>query len=95
MESSVSSTSIKVICRIKPLPNSLEERAVHVSSDRDISLASSSSLFSSRHFRLNKILDEDASQQDVFENVIPILRNFFDGFNCTCILYGQTGTGFF
>lgn len=86
--------NIKVIARVKPLTpeEATEEKCVHVTSGGEISLRLRSSLFASRHFRLNSTLDEDATQADVFANIEPLIQNFLLGYNCTVFMYGQTGS---
>lgn len=45
-------------------------------------------------FEFNGILDEKASQKDVFQTVgIPVTKNVLDGYNSTIFAYGQTGSG--
>jgi kinesin family protein 6/9 len=45
-------------------------------------------------FEFNGVLDEKASQKDVFQTVgIPITKNVLDGYNSTIFAYGQTGSG--
>jgi kinesin family protein 6/9 len=45
-------------------------------------------------FEFNGVIDEKASQKDVFQTVgIPITKNVLDGYNSTIFAYGQTGSG--
>jgi hypothetical protein len=41
----------------------------------------------------NLVLDEDASQANLFGCVRPAVLDFFSGTNCTIMAYGQTGSG--
>jgi hypothetical protein len=42
-------------------------------------------------FEFNGVLDEKASQKDVFQAVgIPVTKNVLDGYNSTIFAYGQT-----
>ncbi|CAM9176098.1 unnamed protein product, partial [Ectocarpus fasciculatus] len=88
-------SNVKVIARVKPLTDDEAEdgRCIHVTTSTDITLKVSGGLFSSRRFRLDAILDEDATQADVFENIVPLLQKFLSGYNCTVFVYGQTGSG--
>lgn len=88
-------SNIRVIARVKPLSaaESVEGKCLHVSSRRDITLNSNNSLFATRRFKLNCVLDEEASQDDVFQSIGPLLNNFMTGYNCTVFMYGQTGSG--
>ena len=45
-------------------------------------------------FQFNGIMDETATQNDVFRVVgTPTVQNVLDGFNSTVFVYGQTGSG--
>lgn len=51
---------------------------------------------SSRWFELDAVLDEQCSQQEVYEQsgaYNAISQDLFDGYNCTILAYGQTGAG--
>lgn len=44
---------------------------------------------------LNKGFGEEASNEEVFDSVMKedIRSSLFEGFNCTCFVYGMTGAG--
>ncbi|KAL7495166.1 hypothetical protein ACHAWT_003695 [Skeletonema menzelii] len=45
-------------------------------------------------YEFNGVLDERASQKDVFQAVgVPVTKNVLDGYNSTIFAYGQTGSG--
>lgn len=45
-------------------------------------------------FQFNRILEDTATQDDVFRSVgAPSVKNVLDGFNSTVFAYGQTGSG--
>lgn len=45
-------------------------------------------------FRFEKVFDQQAKQDDVFEHVAkPVANNILDGYNGTIFAYGQTGSG--
>jgi hypothetical protein len=49
-----------------------------------------------RWFELDAVLDEQCSQQDLYEQsgaFTAISEDLFEGFNCTILAYGQTGSG--
>ena len=47
-----------------------------------------------REFALDYFFDDSSHQRDVFENLaIPVIENFFKGYNGTILAYGQTGSG--
>ena len=47
-----------------------------------------------RRFSYDLCFGSQSTNEEVFEVCIrPIEKHFFDGFNCSVIAYGQTGTG--
>eukprot|EP00762_Andalucia_godoyi_P006558 ANDGO_05025.mRNA.1 Kinesin-like protein KIN-4A len=47
-----------------------------------------------REFGFDKIFDDDATQEAVFDHVCkPLVEHVFEGFNACCFAYGQTGSG--
>jgi len=45
-------------------------------------------------FKISKLLDEDATQQDAFEPIKRMLAKILsDGLNCSIIAHGSTGSG--
>ncbi|RAL50464.1 hypothetical protein DM860_016931 [Cuscuta australis] len=46
-----------------------------------------------KEFGFDKVFPQEASQEDVFIEVQPILRSALDGHNVCILAYGQTGTG--
>jgi hypothetical protein len=64
-----------------------DRRCIRISSDSDIAIEGShSSLYGVRHFRLNRVYGESASQEEVFESVLPLLTQFANGYNCTIFM---------
>lgn len=83
---------IRVFCRIRPIL-SANKRIIHqpisVESDRIVIRSSGSR----KEFGFDKLFPQEASQEDVFVEVEPILRSALDGRNVCIFAYGQTGTG--
>lgn len=47
-----------------------------------------------RPFVFDKIIEPEANQAQVYEDLIkPLVQKFLNGFYCTILAYGQTGTG--
>jgi hypothetical protein len=47
-----------------------------------------------KSYTMDHIFYGDSKQEEIFEMLaIPILKGFFQGFNCTVFAYGQTGAG--
>ena len=46
-------------------------------------------------FRFNRVIDESASQSDVFHQsgCTRLLNSALEGYSTTCFAYGQTGSG--
>lgn len=41
----------------------------------------------------DRVFGPDASQEDVFMSLVPVLDTVVDGFNACVLAYGQTGSG--
>lgn len=49
--------------------------------------------FDNQTFVFDQVIDK-ASQQEIYDDLIqPMVRQVLDGFHCTVLAYGQTGTG--
>ncbi len=48
-----------------------------------------------QQFAFDKVLDENATGEDVCEHIQPIVDSFLDGYNATILAYGQTGSGLY
>lgn len=47
-----------------------------------------------RPFIFDKVLDQQASQKEIYVDMVkPLVTKLLDGFYCTVLAYGQTGTG--
>lgn len=50
--------------------------------------------YENKNFSLDWVADESISQENFYNYVAnPILKSFFQGYNCTIFAYGQTGAG--
>jgi len=49
--------------------------------------------YTTKQFKLDRVLTESSTQMDVFEIIHPILKSTLNGINATVFAYGQTGTG--
>ena len=91
---------IKVIARIRPLSakesDAGEEVVAHVSDNNaEICLQASSGMSGRKTYRCDYILNETASQQNVFSFVVPLMQSVLEGINCSLFTYGQTGAYMF
>ncbi|GFZ02844.1 P-loop containing nucleoside triphosphate hydrolases superfamily protein [Actinidia rufa] len=84
---------IRVFCRIRPILSTI--RRIH--KPIVVGLGSEKivvgSAGSRKEFGFDKVFSQEATQEDVFVEVEPILRSALDGHNVCILAYGQTGTG--
>uniref|UniRef100_A0A453HVZ3 Kinesin motor domain-containing protein n=1 Tax=Aegilops tauschii subsp. strangulata TaxID=200361 RepID=A0A453HVZ3_AEGTS len=84
--------SIRVFCRVRPSistsnikiksPVTVEQENIAV---RAVGIKKDSSV--------DRVFDQESTQDDVFHEVKPILRSALDGHNVCILAFGQTGTG--
>jgi len=49
---------------------------------------------SNKIFNYDWVFGEEITQENFYDHVAnPILKSFFQGYNCTIFAYGQTGAG--
>eukprot|EP00792_Barthelona_sp_PAP020_P007772 TRINITY_DN3162_c3_g1_i1.p1 TRINITY_DN3162_c3_g1~~TRINITY_DN3162_c3_g1_i1.p1 ORF type:complete len:793 (+),score=189.56 TRINITY_DN3162_c3_g1_i1:46-2424(+) len=93
--------NIKVFCRIKPNPSGdypfsiiREDQAIEFELNTGINLRTNEDLLQIRKFNFDRVFDETAKQDEVFERLgRPFLNKFIQGYNCTVFAYGQSGSG--
>lgn len=85
---------VRVIVRCRPL---LQTDAAHSTErlyvDRQHVVIRESQTYSGKRFTFDRVLSPEASQQDVFIEVLPLVDHALNGFNATVFAYGQTGSG--
>lgn len=83
---------IRVFCRVRPFLSTEKRRSL-----QPLSIESEKIVIKSggqkKEFGFDKVFPQEASQEDVFVEVEPILRSALDGHNVCILAYGQTGTG--
>ena len=92
--------NIKVLMRIRPpsrteLANGSYRKAVFVSEDgRGAYLSNCGHQDASKTFSYDNVVDEETSQEKVFDLVgKPLADAFLNGYHCNLLAYGQTGAG--
>lgn len=92
--------NIKCFVRLRPLnekEKSLGAGCIKINEDStqiQVEIKVDNSKLDHKPFILDKVFGDAIHQVDVFETVgLPILKNFFQGYNCTVFAYGQTGAG--
>ncbi|XP_057498459.1 kinesin-like protein KIN-14U [Actinidia eriantha] len=84
---------IRVFCRIRPLLSTIRRinKPIVVGLGSEKIVVGSAG--SRKEFGFDKVFSQEATQEDVFVEVEPILRSALDGHNVCILAYGQTGTG--
>jgi len=84
--------SIRVFCRVRPLvkTNNLKTKSPVTVEQEKIAVKS---VGIKKEFSVDRVFDQESTQEDVFQEVKPILRSALDGHNVCILAYGQTGTG--
>uniref|UniRef100_A0A0E0J4Z6 Kinesin motor domain-containing protein n=1 Tax=Oryza nivara TaxID=4536 RepID=A0A0E0J4Z6_ORYNI len=84
--------SIRVFCRVRPsisANNFMTKSPVTVENEKIVVRA----VGIKKEFSVDRVFDQESTQEDVFQEVKPILRSALDGHNVCILAYGQTGTG--
>ena len=87
---------IRVLSRLRPLSSgelSRGDEVVTHLSEEYIQISTHSGLQGTKVFKLDHILDQDSTQENVFTQVKRHLESALKGINTTIFTYGQTGTG--
>ncbi|OWM62996.1 hypothetical protein CDL15_Pgr020290 [Punica granatum] len=84
--------SIRVFCRVRPfLPT--DRRKFHEPVTAELEKIAVKMPGGVKEFGFDRVFHKEASQEDVYAEVKPILRSALDGHNVCVLAYGQTGTG--
>ena len=97
--------NVRVFCRIRPpLPKELKKKQINIEYRGDNSLIIKGEKKTSyigrdgihqdiEQFQFNRIFKQEDTQEEVFEEVSPLIQSSLDGFNINIFAYGQTGSG--
>ena len=97
--------NVRVFCRIRPpLPREISKKQIHIEYRGDNSLIIKGEKKASNigregghqdleQFQFNRIFKQNDTQEEVFEEVSPLIQSSLDGFNINIFAYGQTGSG--
>ncbi|EMS50422.1 Kinesin-4 [Triticum urartu] len=90
--------SIRVYCRVKPLPKSQpDQRSTvdHIGENGEIMITNpeKEGKDGRKIFSFNKIFGPNVSQSEVYVDTQPLIRSVMDGYNVCIFAYGQTGSG--
>ena len=97
--------NVRVFCRIRPpLQKELAKKQINIEYRGDNSLiikGEKKTTYLNRdgvhqdieQFQFNRIFKQENTQEEVFEEVYPLIQSSLDGFNINIFAYGQTGSG--
>ncbi|TTF41815.1 Kinesin-like protein KIFC3 [Bagarius yarrelli] len=89
--------NIRVLCRVKPVlkeDQHDEGQAVAVTTDpHNESALSVLSKGKAKTFELDKVFHPQATQEEVFQEIEPLITSCIDGYHVCIFAYGQTGSG--
>ncbi|XP_035269391.1 kinesin-like protein KIFC3 [Anguilla anguilla] len=89
--------NIRVLCRVKPVlkeDQHDEGQAVVVTTDpNNESAVTVMSKGKGRTFELDKVFHPQATQEEVFQEIEPLVTSCIDGYHVCIFAYGQTGSG--
>ena len=79
--------NIRVFCRCRYDRNA--DNALNFTSDQDLSLVSAQG--QKKSFRFDRVFSPSSTQEEVFQDTLPLITSCVDGYNVCIMAYGQTG----
>lgn len=84
--------SIRVFCRVRPFLLT-DKRIIREPVSTGSEKIAVKLTGAKKEFEFDKVFPQQASQEDIFVDVEPILKSALDGNNVCVLAFGQTGTG--
>ncbi|VDN98152.1 unnamed protein product [Rodentolepis nana] len=81
--------NIRVFCRVREIPQTPNMLAVK--SNDTVSLNSDSS--NTEEYKFDRVFNANASQAEIYGELVPLICSFMDGFNVCFITYGGESSG--
>lgn len=81
--------NIRVFCRCRYDPNA--DNVLNFTTDQDLSLVSTQG--QKKSFRFDRVFSPSSTQEEVFQDTLPLITSCVDGYNVCILAYGQTGAG--
>lgn len=79
--------NIRVFCRCRYDPSA--DNVMNFTSDQDLSLVSAQG--QKKTFRFDRVFSPSSTQEEVFQDTLPLITSCVDGYNVCILAYGQTG----
>ncbi|XP_039436041.1 protein claret segregational [Culex pipiens pallens] len=88
--------NIRVFCRVRPPLPSEEDRlecAWKYLDESSLEIGATDGSNKRMEFSFDHVFHSRTPQEDIFENVAPLIQSALDGYNVCIFAYGQTGSG--
>jgi hypothetical protein len=88
--------AIRVFCRVRPLSSSEKEmnskNCTNFPDEQAIQLKPHNGA-KGKSFNFDKVYGPDSNQEEIFQQMVPLVQSAVDGYNVCIFAYGQTGSG--
>eukprot|EP01080_Neovahlkampfia_damariscottae_P000954 gene954-9861_t len=85
--------NIRVFCRIRPYQQISNDFCIGKSDKTTIEVLSTKEKKDSKKFSFDYVYPMDSTQQEVFDEIRPLITSSFDGYNVLIMTYGETSAG--